>query len=312
MTANTAFRVHRYGGPETMTLDEVDVPTPGQGEYLVQVKAVGINPVDWRLREGMLTAIHPLDLPGVIGAELAGVVVKVGQGASRLSVGDRVVAFIGAKGGAFADMVVVDEARLAPIPQTLSDVEAAALPVAGLTAWQILHVAGDLRPGMNVLIHGASGSVGSFAVQFAKAAGATVIGTASAANRDYVLGLGASSVIDYRTQRFENLIDNVDFVLDTVGGETLDHSWGVLAPGGAIATIVDPLGIKTRAPAGARAFFNSTQPDSMRLEEIVNDVAEGRFHSTIAKVFSKKQLSEAMEFVRTGYGLGKVVVDFTC
>jgi NADPH:quinone reductase-like Zn-dependent oxidoreductase len=311
MTTNTAFRVHSYGGPETMKLDEIDVSTPAPGQYLVQVKAVGVNPIDWKLREGFLSAIYQLPFPAVIGSEFAGEVIKVGEGATRFSVGDRVMSFRGGQGGAYADTVVEDEAKLATIPEPLSYVEAAALPVAALTAWQILRVAGELRPGMNVLIHGASGSVGGFAVQFAKAAGATVVTTASAANRDYLLGLGAFSVIDYRTQRFEDLVDNVDLVLDLVGGETLDRSWSVLAPEGAIVSIADPAGITARAPAGARAFFNSTKPDPERLEEIASEVAEGRLRSTIAKVFPKAELPEGIQSARTRHAPGKIIVDFS-
>jgi NADPH:quinone reductase-like Zn-dependent oxidoreductase len=311
MTTNTAFRVHNYGGPEIMTLDDVEIPAPERGQCLVQVKAVGTNPLDWKLREGFLRQIIPLTFPFVLGSEFAGEVIAVGDGVSRFAIGDRVVSSRGSAGGAFADTIAVDETTLAAIPAELSYVEAVALPVGALTGWLALRAAGELRPAMTVLIHGAAGGVGAFAVQFAKAAGAKVFATASAANRDYVRGLGADTVIDYRAERFEDVASNVDLVLDIVGGETLDRSWSVLAPGGAVVTIADPVGIRTRAPEGARAFWHSTDFDPRLFEEIAADVVKGKIRSTIAQVFPKAELPAAIEATRGSHAPGNIVADFT-
>jgi NADPH:quinone reductase-like Zn-dependent oxidoreductase len=308
MTKTQAYRIHAYGGPEVLHLDDVPSPIAGPGQVLVAVKAVGVNPFDWKLREGYLRQAYPLDFPTTIGSELAGVVTALGAGVSRFAIGDRVLGFPGL--GMYADIVAAGEDMLCRTPDALSDVVAASLPIASTTAWQLLRAAGAPRPGMTVLVHGAAGGVGGFAVQFAKAEGATVVATASASSRDYVAALGADRVIDYRAERFEDLVGTVDLVLDLVGGETLDRSWSVLAPDGAMVSIADP-DITARAPAGARGIFLSVRPDPERLARVAQDVAQGRLRSMIAEVFPRVDLPAAIERTRTGHGPGKVVVDFT-
>ncbi|WP_284944747.1 NADP-dependent oxidoreductase [Acidisoma cladoniae] len=308
MPDNQAYRIHAYGGPEVLHLDDVPIPTAGPGQVLVAVKAVGANPFDWKLREGYLRQAYPLEFPTTIGSELAGVVMALGAGASRFMVGDRVIGF--PRLGMYADSIVVDEDTLCRTPDALSDVMAASLPIASTTAWQLLRAAAEPRPGMTVLVHGAAGGVGGFAVQFAKAAGATVWATASATSRDYVAELGADTVIDYRAERFEDLVGTVDLVLDLVGGETLDRSWSVLARDGAIVSVAAP-DITARAPAGARGIFMVVRPDPETLARIAQDVADGRLKSRVAEVFGRADLPAAIERTRTGHGPGKVVVDFT-
>ncbi len=195
-------RIHRYGGPETLKLDEVPIPPYGEAQVLVHVMAAGVNGLDWKIRDGLLKEVRPLELPATLGFEIAGVVVAAGIQASKFALGERVVAPLGGM-GAYADFVAIDEKELCAIPADLSYVDAAALPVAALTAWQALEVGGGPRAGQKILIHGAAGGVGGFAVQFAKAAGAMVIATASGADRNYVLGLGADQVIDYKAERLK-------------------------------------------------------------------------------------------------------------
>jgi NADPH:quinone reductase-like Zn-dependent oxidoreductase len=305
-----AVRIHSYGGPEVMVWDAVEMVKPGPGQCLVQIQAVGINPLDWKLREGILRDIIPLQFPAILGSEFAGVVVETGQDVSGFVPGDRVMALRGSNGGAFADTIIVEETLLSAVPKGLLDIQAASLPVAALTGWKALRVAGELQPGMSVLVHGAAGGVGSFAVQFAKEAGAKVFATSSAANRDYVLSLGADLVIDYRAHRFEDAVGDIDLVLDGVGGETLDRSWAVLKAGGAVVSIADPVGIRTRVPEGARAFWHSTDPDPRLLEKLADDVAIGKIRSTIAEVFVKPDLPDAVEHIRSSRKPGKIVVDF--
>lgn len=308
MQNQTVFRLHRYGGLEAIQPDEVPAPQAGPGQVVVTVGAVGVNSLDWKIREGYVQDVFPLPLPAILGVELAGVVTALGAGAARFAVGDRVMGILHGL-GAYAQQVVVEEALLARIPATLTDVAAAALPMAALTAWQALHLAGEPRPGMRVLVQAAAGGVGSFAVQFARAAGATVIGTASAKNHGYVRGLGAHEVIDYHTERFEDRTHDIDLVLDFVGDDTLTRSWGVLAPGGAIVSTAAP-DIAARTPPGARGLWLMTQPDPLRLEHIAQDVAAGRVQSAIAEVFGRAELPAAVERNRTGYAPGKIVVDF--
>ena len=268
MATQKAYRLHSYGGPECLQLDDAPVPTRQPSQALVAVSVVGMNPMDWKLREGYVKDHFPLQLPTTLGVDFSGTIVAIADKRSRFKVGDRVMA-MSDKLGAFAEHIAVDEGLLARVPDALSDIAAATLPIPAGTAWQSLHEAGEVRPGMRILIHGASGIVGAFAVQFAKAKGATVIGTASEKNREYVMGLGADSFIDYQTQKFEEHATDIDLVLDYVllGGanNTTARSWGVLKPGGAIVSVADP-SVTAKVPDGLRGFFpeHSSQRDGFR------------------------------------------------
>ncbi|MDB5362274.1 MAG: alcohol dehydrogenase [Rhodospirillales bacterium] len=309
MNTNQALRIHAYGGPEVTQLDDMPVPTPAAGQVLVRVKAAGVNGLDWKVRDGLVRDAFPLPLPAALGIELAGVVTATGAGAARFKVGDRVMGPLAGL-GAYADFVVIDEAKLCLTPASLSDVEAAALPVATLTAWQVLRAAGEPRPGQKILIHGAAGGVGSFAVQFAKAAGAIVFATASGASRNHVLGLGADEVIDRHAERFEERVGGIDLVIDLVGGETLDRSWGVLANDGAIVSTAAP-DITQRAPAGRRGLWFMMKPDAARLGRIAEAVAAGSLKSTVAETIGRAGLADAIEHNKQGHAPGKIVLDLT-
>ena len=302
-----AARLHAYGTKEALEVDEVPLPTIGAGQVLVRVSAAGINGLDWKIRDGLLKDVFPLDLPAVLGFELSGVVVEAGKNTSRLKIGDRVIGPLDAI-GAYADFVAVDEAKLCITPDGLTDIEAAALPVAALTAWQALE-AGGLRSGQKVLIQGAAGAVGGFAVQFAKAAGATVLATASASSGDYVLGLGVNEVIDYKTERFEDRAKEIDLILDLIGGDSLDRSWNVLAPDGVIVSTTQP-DLAARVPAGRRGLGIMMHSDPGRLRQIADDVAAGTLKSRIAETVDFSELSDAIERNKTGHAPGKTVVNF--
>lgn len=307
MRPNRAYRIHGYGGPEVLHQDLAPVPTARPGQVLVKVKAAGVNGLDWKIREGLLRDVHTLAFPAVLGCELMGVVTSPGGG--RFRTGDRVIG--PASLGAYADTVAVGVATLCHVPEALTDVQAAALPVAALTAWQALRAAGEFRSWMKVLIHGAAGGVGGFAVQFAKAASATVLATAGGSSCDHVLQLGADDVIDYRAERFEDRVADVDLVLDLVGGEILDRSWQVLSLDGATVSVVAP-DVATRAPAGHRGVWWPMHSDALRLAQIATDVSSGRLHSTIAEVVGFSELPSAIERTKTGHAPGKIVVDLTC
>jgi NADPH:quinone reductase-like Zn-dependent oxidoreductase len=306
---NRAFRLHGYGGPAMIQLDEISVPAPEPGQVLVSIKAVGVNSLDWKLREGYLREGFPLPLPAILGVEFAGEIVELGSEAKQFAVGDRVMTLLHGL-GAYAEYIVVDESVLCRIPEELSDVEAAALPISVQTAWEALLAAGEPRQGMKILIQGGAGAVGGFAVQFAKSAGAKVIVTASAKNHDYVKALGADEVIDYRTERFEDRVKDVDLVLDFVGGEIIDRSWSVLVAGGTQVTVNSP-DIGAKAPAGFRGLFVMGQPKPARLAETAQLVAAGKVRSAIAQVFTLNQLLDAIACNRAGHAPGKIVVDFT-
>ena len=301
--------LRNYGGETAAQVTESPKPVVGVGQVLVRVRAAGINALDWKVREGDVRDAFPLQLPAVLGIELAGVVEALGPGASRFQVGDRVMGPLGGL-GAYADHVAVDEARLAPTPQRLGDVEAAAIPVAALAAWQSLHFTGAIGAGSRVLVHGAAGALGAFAVQFAKQAGAFVVGTASARDLDHVRSLGADQVIDYASQRFEELVGDIDLVLAYVGGDVIDRSWKVLKPSGAMVGTSSPE-ILARTPAGRQGHWFVMTPDAVLLEKLAADVASGVLTSRVADVVAFEDIPAAIERNRIGARSGKAVADFT-
>jgi NADPH:quinone reductase-like Zn-dependent oxidoreductase len=303
-----ALMLTEYGGTQAVQVTTVAAPVADAGQVLVRVHAAGVNALDWKVREGYVRDAFPLQLPTVLGIELAGVVEAVGAGVTRLRVGDRVM---GPRGGlgAYADLVAVNEANLSLIPATLDFVQAAALPVAAVAAWQSLHFAGPIRAGQRILIHGAAGGVGGFAVQFAHQAGAVVIATASSADVEYVRSLGADRVIAYEREQFESETGDIDLVLDYVGGEVLARSWSVLTDDGAIVSTVSPA-ILASTPAGRRGLWFMNTPDAARLAAIGQDVAAGRLHSRIGAVVPFDDLPAAIERSRTQPPAGKTVVQF--
>ncbi|WP_115556006.1 NADP-dependent oxidoreductase [Xanthomonas campestris] len=308
-TTQHAVLIHAYGDAAAAQLATIDRPTAGAGQVLVQVGAAGVNAIDWKVRSGYVRDAFPLQLPAVLGAELAGVVVAVGPGTTRFQVGDRVMGAVGGL-GAYAEYVALDAARLAPTPESLDDVHAAAIPVAAVTAWQSLRHAGPVQPGQGILIHGAAGGVGSYAVQFAKRAGTQVFATASATQLDYVRSLGADHVIDYRAQRFEDIATHIDLVLDYVGNTVLAASWQVLAPGGAIVSTAAP-DIAAHTPAGHRGLWFTSQPDAALLQRLALEVAQGTLQARLGEVVSVADLPLAIERIRTTAHSGKVVADFS-
>lgn len=308
MNTIRSLQLMQYGGPETVRIADFPAPVAGPAQVLVRVHAAGVNALDWKLREGYVKDAFPLPLPAVLGIELAGVVEQVGSDVSLFKVGDRVMGPLGGL-GAYADLVAVDAARLAALPEGLSMVQAAALPVAAVSAWQSLHLAGPVKAGQRILIHGAAGAVGGFAVQFAHQAGAHVSATALGSHADYAHGLGADHVIDYQTSQFESLVKNVDLVLDYVGGDTLERSWSVLAEEGVIVSTASPA-ILASTPAGRRGLWFMNQPDAVRLADIARQVAAGRLQSQIAAVIPFEDLPAAIERSRTLPQMGKTVVDF--
>lgn len=308
-TTQRAVLIRAYGGADAAHVADIDKPTPVQGQVLVRVRAAGVNGIDWKVREGLVRRVFALPLPIVLGAEMAGVIDAVGPGTSRFRVGQRVIGAMGGL-GAYAEFVTVSEASLSPTPETLDDVQAAAIPVAAVAAWNSVHHAGPIVAGQRVLIHGAAGALGAYAVQFAKRAGAEVFATAGMADLDYVRSLGADEVFDYQSQRFENLVRNIDLVLDYVGGEVLDRSWQVLAQGGVIVGTTSP-DILARTPANRRSLWFMNKPDPHLLARLAGEVAGGTLQSRIGDVVGFSDIPKAIERNRTVSRTGKVVADFT-
>lgn len=309
MNSIRALVLNEYGGPDALKISTVAPPVAGTGQVLVRVHAAGVNGLDWKLREGYVRNAFPLQLPAVLGIELAGIVEAVGAGVTRLRKGDRVMGPLGGL-GAYADLVAVNEANLALVPDALNFVEAAALPVASVAAWQSLHFAGPIRSGQRILIQGAAGGLGGFAVQYAHQAGAVVYATARGSHVDYVRGLGADHVIAYDKEQFENVVSDIDLVLDFAGGEVLSRSWAVLAENGAIVSTASP-DIVASTPVGRRGLWFQNTPDAARLQEIAGAVANGRLQSRVSAVVRFDELPAAIERNRTDPQVGKTVVTFT-
>lgn len=308
-TLQRAVLIRAYGGADVAQVAEIEKPEPALGQVLVRVRAAGVNGIDWKVREGLVRSAFTLPLPIVLGAEMAGVVEVVGAGVTRFRVGDRVMGAMGGL-GAYAQFVTVSEASLSLTPETLDDVQAAAIPVAAVAAWKSLHHAGPIHPGQRILIHGAAGALGAYAVQYAKRAAAEVFATAGTADLEYVRRLGADHVIDYRSQRFEDVIQGIDLVLDYVGGEVLDRSWQVLAENGVIVGTSSP-DILARTPANRRGLWFMNKPDPALLETLAQEIASGTLQSRIGEVVGFSDIPQAIERNRSASGTGKVVADFS-
>jgi len=303
-----AVRVHEYGGPEVLRLESIPRPTPGTGEVLVRVHAAGVNPVDWKIREGAFGR-QPSSLPRTLGFDVAGVVAGVGEGVERFEVGDEVYGYLSLqRGGGYAEYVVAPEGELASKPTELDFVEAAAVPLAGLTAWQALVETAGLEEGQTVLVHAAAGGVGHFAVQIAVARGAKVIATASPQNHEFLRGLGAEQVIDYRTQRFEELVRDVDVVLDPIGGDTRTRSYGVLKPGGFLVSIVGAPPANELAEHGLRGAGILVRPDAKGLTELAEMIDLGALRPEVSRSLPLEQAADAHEQSATGHTRGKIVL----
>jgi NADPH:quinone reductase-like Zn-dependent oxidoreductase len=308
-TLQRAVLIRAYGGADVAQVAEIEKPEPALGQVLVRVRAAGVNGIDWKVREGLVRSAFTLPLPIVLGAEMAGVIEAVGAGVTRFRVGDRVMGAMGGL-GAYAQFVTVSEASLSLTPETLDDVQAAAIPVAAVAAWKSLHHAGPIHPGQKILIHGAAGALGAYAVQYAKRAAAEVFATAGTADLEYVRRLGADHVIDYRSQRFEDVIQGIDLVLDYVGGEVLDRSWQVLAENGVIVGTSSP-DILARTPANRRGLWFMNKPDPALLETLAQEIASGTLQSRIGEVVGFSDIPQAIERNRSASGTGKVVADFS-
>src|SRR5690242_6016004 len=224
MSKMKAVCIESFGGPEMLEVRKIERPEPREDEVLIQVRAASVNPVDYKIRSGQYPAVKEKDLPKVLGRDVSGVVMKCGTKVTKFREGDDVFVMLDRGPGGYAEYVTVSESLCAPNPATLEYTEAAAVPLAGITAWQGLFDHGHLQPGQRVLIHGGAGGVGHLAIQFAKARGATVATTVAAEDKEFVRSLGADQAIDYKGERFEDMVSDVDLVFDLVAGDTQERS----------------------------------------------------------------------------------------
>lgn len=304
-----AVRVHEYGGPEVLRYEDAPRPVVKPDEVLIRVHAAGVNPVDWKVRQGLTKDWLKYTMPFIPGWDVSGVVESVGLDTMRLKPGDVVYSRPDiARDGTYAEYVAVRESEVALKPKSLDHVHAAAVPLAGLTAWQALFDAAKLEHGQTVLIHGAAGGVGTFAVQLAKLKGAHVIGTASKKNHEFLRSLGADQTIDYNTTRFEDVVHNADVVLDTITGETMERSWQVLKKGGILVSILQPPSHEKAASLGVRCAHTFVQPSVSQLNEIAKLIDAGKVNVIVEKVFPLWEARAAHELSATGHVRGKIVL----
>jgi NADPH:quinone reductase-like Zn-dependent oxidoreductase len=303
-----AIRFHEYGGFEVLKYEDAPRPEPQPGEILIQVRAASVNPFDLALREGWLASMVPLQLPAIAGVDVAGVVRATGEGVTDFSIGQDVYGFMSRYSGAYAEYAVVTGETIAPKPQTLDYLQAASVPLAATAAWQTLFDVGGLKERQRVLVHGGAGGVGTFAVQLAKLKGAHVLAATVGQNVEYVQGLGADEVIDYDTTPFETVAHAVDVVLDLIGGETQQRSWGVLKAGGILVSLQEPPSQEVAAKYGVRAAFVTAQPSSGLLKELADLLDRGQIKPHVGKVFPLEQARQAQELKRGGHIQGKIVL----
>ena len=302
-----AVRFHDYGDPSVLRVDEVPRPRPGAGEVLVEVRAAGVNPFDWKLRSGGLQAFLPVELPHVPGIELAGTVSELGPGVTEFSLGDDV---FGRGQGAYAEYAIAPAQSIARKPKVLSFVEAATLPNGGITAWWGLFEIAGLESGQRLLIHGGAGGVGGLAVQLGRWKGAHVIATTSTANLDFVRSLGADEVVDYSVSRFDETVGDVDVVLDTVGGDVTDRSWSVLKKGGILVSASGMPQLERAEQHGVRASGVRAAPDVRRvLGQLAALVVDGKLKPLVGQRFPLAEVEAAQRASETGHGRGRIILD---
>lgn len=303
-----AVRIHSFGNADVMHLEDIEMPRPGRGEVLIRIVAASVNPVDYKMRSG---AFQPqnLTMPLTLGRDVSGVVEVVGRGVTEVDVGDEVFALLDRDHGGYAEYVAVRSDSVALKPASLDHIHAAAVPLAAITAWQGLFDHGMLRRGERVLIHGAAGGVGHFAVQFAKIRGAYVIAVARAEDHALLTELGADEVIDYQHERFEDRAHEVDLVLDLVAGDTQKRSWQTLKSGGRMVSTLKPPEKKDAHGKAAVGENFMAQPNRAELREIARLIDAGRVRVVVQRTMPLQDVRHAHEVLEKEHIQGKVVLE---
>jgi len=302
-----AVRIERYGNEEVVEIADVDRPKPGAGQVLVKVKAAAVNPVDWKIREG-LGEMFGLKPPLILGCEVAGTVKTVGDNVEDFSPGHDVYGYLGAYSGGYAEYVAAPASEFVRKPKQINFDAAAAVPVGALTASQGIFDHGKLTSGQRILITGASGAVGSMAVQLANVIGAHVIGTGSGRNEEFVRGLGADEFIDYKKGKFEEEVSDVDVVFDTVGSETQDGAFRTLKRGGVLVSTVNPPSEEKAKQFGVKGAMVMVTPKPDQLAEINRLVETGKLKVRVAKVLPLAEVKKAHQLSASGHVDGKIIL----
>ena len=322
-----------YGSNQVLKVGHFPEPKPGSSDILVRVHAASVNPVDFKVRDGKLRVLRRYRFPLILGHDCAGEVVEIGEKVTRFKVGDRIFSRPrNGRIGTFAELIAIDESEAALMPPNLSYQEAASLPLVGLTSWQALVDAAQLKPRQKILIQAGSGGVGTFSIQLAKHIGAEVWTTTSGKNLEFVKGLGADHTINYGNEDFEQRMNNLDVVFDTLGGDSLDKSFKVIRPNGWLVSIsgspdyrnakelrLDPVrslllgvvGLRVNAKArkaGVNYRFIFMQPSGEQLAQIADLVTRGIIKAVVDRVFPISECQSAIEYSASGRARGKLVI----
>lgn len=304
-----AVRIHDYGTSDVLTIENIPIPEIKEDDVLIKIFATSVNPVDWKVREGLVRWRNLHQLPLTLGWDVSGVVDKIGSKAHKFKIGDEVYSRPSIdRNGSYAEYIAVRETEVALKPKTITHEEAASIPLVGLTVWESLVTTANIQAGQKVLIHAAAGGVGSMAVQIARIYGCYVIGTASEGNIDFVKNLGAHEVIDYRNQDFTQLIKDVDVVLDTVGGTTQENSWKVLREGGMLMSIINKPSDEIANQYKARSGYIFVQSNGTILETLAHLIDTGKLKPVVGSVFSLDEIKQAQELSQSKRAKGKIVI----
>jgi alcohol dehydrogenase len=308
-------QISRYGSSDVIEINQnAPEPTLSSGKVLVSIKAAGVNPVDWKIREGAFQQMISLEFPSTLGIDFSGVIKQVGEGVSSsdFKQGDEVYGQAGVTNGgsgAFAEMALAKTDSIANKPKRLSHIEAAALPLVGVSAWRALTENIGLSKGQRILIHGGAGGIGSIAIQLAKYLGAEIATTVSANDKQFVQELGADVVIDYKSQNFEDLLHDYDSVFDTVGGQTYKRSFKVLKKGGIIVSMLEQPNSELMNQYDIKAIFQFTQADRERLTKLAQWVDQNNMRVNVDRTFSLDEAADALDYQKDVHPRGKVVLD---
>ena len=304
-----AVRIHAYGDRSVLQFEDAPKPEIKPDEALVRIVAAAVNPVDWKIRQGHLQTMVPYVLPLTLGWDFSGVIEALGGEVANFAIGDAVFSRPDIRrNGSYAEYIAVRAVELARRPKTISHVEAASIPLAGITAWETVVTIGNLAVGQTALIHAASGGVGSLAVQIAKSRGARVIATTSSPNIELVRSLGADQVIDYRKERFADQTRDVDLVVDTIGGDVQASSWSVLRRGGMLVSTVSAPPVERAAALGVRSAYLFIGPNAPVLDQLAGLVDAGKLRTLIGGEFALRETAAAHALSESGRTVGKIVL----
>lgn len=306
-----AIVIDQYGGKEQLKERDMPMPKIADNQVLLEVHATSINPIDWKLREGYLKEMQPFEFPIILGWDAAGVIVETGRDVTDFQVDDRV--FVRpelTREGTYAEFIAVEDHLLAKMPDGMTFEEGAAIPLAGLTAWECLAEVAGVKEGDKVLVHAGAGGVGTNAIQIAKSFGAYVAATASSKNKELLESLGADRVIDYKEEAFEEVIKDFDIVLDTLGNEIQEKSFGVLKKGGMLVSIAQPPDKELAKEHGVKTGYVFLQPEGEKLRKLAALYEEGKLKPVIGETFefSAKGLQDAHAVSETHHAKGKIVI----